>query len=116
MGQNFEDDQQRMRERASAATAKAGQAFLRLLQIAERSDSGQARRIALFIASVYNGAAFPFDVYELRAVDEAISDDMLACLDGLRWAVADLHTLVPDGDQRVRRLIDSWGLQWPAQS
>ncbi len=115
MGQDFRDEQERMRERASAATARAGQAFLRLLQIAERSDTGQARRIAHFIASAYNSSAFPFDLYELRAVDEAISDDILACLDGLRWAVADLHTLVPDGDQRVRRVIDSWGLQWPPE-
>ena len=36
MGHDYRDEQERMRERASAATAKAGQAFLRLLQIAER--------------------------------------------------------------------------------
>ena len=42
-----------------------------------------------------------------------ISDDMLRCLDALRWARADLYTLVPDGDARVRSVIDRWGLQWP---
>lgn len=110
---NFNDDMERMRSRSSEATAKAGQAFLRLLQIAERSDSGQARRIAGFIASTYNGQVFPFDLYELRTVDEAIGDDMLACIDGLRWGKADLHTLVPEGDARVRRLLDSWGIEWP---
>ena len=34
---------------------------------------------------------------------------MLCCLDALRWGRADLHTLVPDGDARVRAVIDRWG-------
>ena len=95
------------------ATAKGGHAFQRLLQLAETRDSGQVHRIALFIAATYNGAAFPFDLYELRAVDEAISDDMLLCIDALRWGQSDLHSLVPDGDRRVRAMIEQWGLKWP---
>lgn len=114
--EDLEDDFERMRLRSSEATAKAGHAFLRLLLIAERQDTGQARRVAHFIASTYNGSAFPFDLYELRAVDESIADDMLTCIDGLRWGRADLHTLVPDGDQRVRRVIDAWGFEWPEGS
>lgn len=39
--------------------------------------------------------------------------DMLVCLDALRWAKLDLHKLVPDGDKRVRRVIEAWGLPWP---
>jgi hypothetical protein len=87
----------RMRLRKQAATAQGGQAFARLLALAETRDSGQARRIAQFIAASYDGAAFPFDVFELRAVDEAIGDDTLACLDALRWGQSDLYHLVPDG-------------------
>jgi hypothetical protein len=52
----------------------------------------------------------------LRAVDIAISDDMLCCLDALRWGRADLHTLVPDGGARVRSVIDCWGLRWPDEA
>lgn len=113
---NYQDDQERMQGRSREATAKAAQAFQRLLHIAERSDTGQARRVANFIASTFNGQDFPFDLYELRTVDEAIGDDMLACIDGLRWGKADLHTLVPDGNNRVLRVIDSWGIQWPSQA
>ena len=47
-----------IRRRKSEATAKGGQAFLRLLQLAEHHDSGQATRIAGFIASTYNGQVF----------------------------------------------------------
>lgn len=106
-------DRQRIAQRRSTATSKGGQAFLRLLQLAETHDSGQVRCIARFIAATYNSEAFPFDVFELRAVDEAIGDDMLLCLDALRWGQADLHTLVPEGDQRVRAVIARWGLTWP---
>ena len=95
------------------ATAAGAQAFARLLKLAEERDSGQIARVARFVAATYNGAAFPLDPFELRAVDIAISDDMLRCLDALRWARADLHTLVPGGDARVRAVIARWGLRWP---
>lgn len=99
--------------RAQQATTKGAHAFARLLGLAEDHDSGQIHRIARFIASLYNSQAFPFDVYELRAVDVEISDDMLLCLDALRWARADLHTLCPNGDARVQAVICRWGLRWP---
>ncbi len=35
---------------------------------------------------------------------------MLACLDALRWAPMDLNRLVPNGDARVRTVIQQWGL------
>ena len=107
------DDQAQMRVRTDEATAKGAKAYARLLDLAETRNSGQIRYVVQFIASTYNGRAFPFDLFDLRAVDVAISDDMLVCLDALRWAKADLHTLIPDGDRRVRALIDGWGLDWP---
>ena len=42
-----------------------------------------------------------------------IDDDMLLCIDALRWGQSDLHSLVPDGDRRVRAVIEQWGLKWP---
>lgn len=110
---DIDDDMQRMVPPKGEATAKGGHAFQRLLQLAETRDSGQVRRVGLFIAATYNGEAFPFDLFELRAVDEAISDDMLLCLDALRWGQSDLHSLVPDGDRRVRAVIEQWALKWP---
>ena len=95
------------------AKQAGAQAFARLLTLAEERDSGQISRIARFLAATYNGQAFQLDLFELRAVDVAISDDMLCCLDALRWGRADLHTLIPDGDARVRASIDRWGLRWP---
>lgn len=93
-------DMQRMVLRKGEATAKGGLASQRPLQLTETRDSGQVRRVAMFIAVTYNGEACPFDLFELRAVDEAISDDMLVRIDALRWGQSDLHSLVPDGDRR----------------
>ncbi len=107
------DELERLRLRSSEATAKGGQAYARLLDMAETRNSGQIRRIAQFIASTYNGEAFPFDLFELRALDVEVSDDMLLCLDALRWANADLYRLIPDGDKRVMAVIELWGLKWP---
>lgn len=107
------DDAKRLALRKGEATAKGGHAFLRLLQLTETCDSGQARRISLFIAATYNGSAFPFNLYDLRTVDVAISDDMLLCLDAMRWGQSDLHNLMPDGDRRVKKLIELWGIRWP---
>ena len=108
-----DDEMQRMILRKSEATAKGGPAYERLLRIAETRDSGQVQRIALFIASTYDGEAFPFDPFELRAVDENIADDMMLCLNALRWGQVDLDRLVPDGARRVRAVIEQWGLRWP---
>jgi hypothetical protein len=107
------DDFEGWARRAQQAQAAAAQAYARLLELAEKRDSGQVRRVAQFIASTYDGATFPFDLFELRAVDVAISDDMLVCLDALRWGKADLHKLVPDGEHRVRAVCAAWGLRWP---
>lgn len=100
-------------QRAYQAQAAAAQAYGRLLNLAETRDSGQIRRVAQFIASTYDGATFPFDLFELRTVDVAISDDMLVCLDALRWGKADLFKLVPDGDRRVKAICASWDITWP---
>ena len=102
--------------RSLQATQAGAQAFARLLKLAEERDSGQIPRIARFLAAAYNGQAFQFDLFELRAVDIAISNDMLCCLDALRWGCADLHTLIPDGDTRVRAVIERWGLRWPNEA
>ena len=107
------DDLDTFAARSGEATRKGAQAFARLLQLAETRDSGQIPRVARFLAATYNGQAFQLDPFELRAVDIAISDDMLCCLDALRWGRADLHTLVPDGDRRLQAVIARWGLRWP---
>lgn len=109
-----EFEQQREWEaRAQQAQAKAAQAYLRLVELAERSDTGQAGRVARFLASTFNGERYPLDLFELRMLDVALSDDALACIDALRWGKADLYKLLPDGERRIADLITSWGIDKP---
>ncbi len=93
------DDQAQRCARADEAAAQGATAYARLLDLAETRNSGQIRHIVQFVASTYNGQAFLFDLFDIRAVDVAISNDMFVCLDALRWAKADLHRLIPDGDE-----------------
>lgn len=106
----FEEQLARGREweaRALQAQAKAAQSYLRLVELAERSDTGQARRIARFIASTYNGERYPFDLFDLRMLDVALSDDVLVCIDALRWGLADLYKLLPGGERRVTAVLST---------
>ena len=96
-----------------ATQAAAAQAFDRLVGLAETRDSGQTERVARFVASVYDGEAFPIDLFMLRTSDVDISDDMLICIDALRWGKADLCKLIPDGDKRFRGMLALWGIEWP---
>lgn len=112
-GKGIDDRMLEYAARSSVAQSKAAQAFARLMHLAETRDSGQVPRIAQFLASTYNGTAFPWDAFDLRRLDVEISDDMLTCLDALRWGKADLYKLVPDGDKRVEAIIELWGLKWP---
>lgn len=104
------NDMREWAARAVKAQAAGAQAYARLLRPAEEGSSGQAARIARFIAATYKGTAFPLDLFELRAVDVEISDDMLRCLDALRWGKSDLYNLVPDGEERVRSILTGWKL------
>lgn len=99
--------------RARKATVAGAQAFAHLLTLAEERNSGQIARVVRFIAATYHGQAFTLDPFDLRTVDIDIGDAMLQCLNALRWGRADLYTLVPDGDARVRSVIERRGLQWP---
>lgn len=104
------EDMRKWADRAAKAQAAGAQAYARLLRQAEEGSSGQTARIARFIAATYNGTAFPLDLFELRAVDVEISDDMLLCLDALRWGKSDLYNLIPNGDERIRAMIKDWKL------
>lgn len=107
------DDDDHLAERAKDATAWAATAFERLLFIAERGVTDQAHRVARFVAASYDGTAYAMNLFDLRGLDEETGDDVLTCLDALRWAQAELCALVSDGEARVRLIIERWGLTWP---
>jgi hypothetical protein len=65
--------------------------------IEENPGTGQTGRLVRFLAGVYNGNEFPFDLTDLRALDTELAN---ACIDYLnydRLAKAEVHTHLPDG-------------------
>lgn len=104
-------DEAQWQRRANEVQVRAAHAYARLLGTAETSDTGQAYRIARFVASTFDGRTYPFDLFDLRSVDVAIGDDMLLCLDALRWAKADLFRLVCDGESRVKAVVKLWQIK-----
>lgn len=109
---DWEASQSALAERASQAQAKAAQAYARLLDFAS-ADTGQGARVRRFIAATCDWGQVKFDLFDLRALDVERSDDVLICIDALRWGRADLYKLVPQGLERVQALLDEWGLDKP---
>ena len=70
--------------------------------IEEHPGTGQTRRLVRFLAGVYNGGDYPFDLTELRALDTDLAN---ACIDYLnydRLAKAEVHTHLPDGGRQMQ--------------
>lgn len=93
-------------KRARRAHANGAKAFERLLRIAEGSGTGQASKVAEFVAATVGHVRF--DMFNLRAVDLAISDDILICLEVIRWGKFPITHLVADGQVRVERVSYEW--------
>ena len=74
--------------------------------IEEHPGTGQTRRLVRFLAGVYNGNEFPFDLTDLRAVDTELAN---ACIDYLnydRLSKAEVHTHLPDGGRQMQWFIE----------
>jgi len=110
LSESLRQQQALLLARVERAQAQAAQAFARLLDVAA-GDTGQAGRVAQFLAATLNGGAYRFNLFDLRLLDVQISDDMLVCLDALRWGKTELHRLVPQGYMRVQAVICAWGLK-----
>ncbi len=78
--------------------------------IRRNPTTGQARRLVWFLAAVYNGSEFPFDLTELRALDTELAN---ACLDYLnydRLGRCEVHRHLSTGERELHRWIDDYGI------
>ena len=72
--------------------------------------TGQARRLVKFLAGVYNGEDYPFDLTELRALDTELAN---ACLDYLnydRLGKREVHKHLKNGDRDLHRWMERYDL------
>jgi hypothetical protein len=93
------EDLNEIMERAMAGLQKIVKA------IEENPGTGQTGRLTRFLAGVYNGSDFPFDLMDLRVLDAELAN---ACVDYLnydRLAKAEVHTHLPDGGRQMQWFI-----------
>lgn len=83
--------------------------LVHLVRIAE-GDTGQCGIIARFLAGLYNGTAFPFDLTELRGLDEDLFEHCLAVLRLDNTPAVEIQDYFPDGEARWQRMLKDWNL------
>ena len=79
--------------------------------IGENPTSGQADRLIRFIAGVYNGYDYPFDLTDLRGLDTRLAN---ACLDYLnydRLGKREVHRHLTGGEQRLHQWLEDYGIK-----
>lgn len=97
---------------AGAITRRALEA-LKVIESAIRSHptTGGAHRLVKFLAGMYNGQDYPFDLTELRGLDTALAN---ACLDYLnydRLGIKEVHKHLSNGDSDLHRWLQEYGIQ-----
>lgn len=79
--------------------------------IGNNPTSGQAGRLVRFLAGLYNGSDYPFDLTDLRALDTRLAN---ACLDYLnydRLGKREVHRHLTGGDQRLHQWLEDCGIK-----
>jgi hypothetical protein len=79
--------------------------------IEKNPGTGQARRLVRFLAGVYNGSDFPFDLTDLRVLDTELAN---ACIDYLnydRLAKAEVHTHLHGGGKQMQLILRTAGIR-----
>jgi hypothetical protein len=98
------EDLNEIMERARTALERITKA------IGTNPGTGQSRRLVRFLAGLYNGIDFPFDLTDLRALDSELAN---ACIDYLnydRLAKAEVHTHLPGGGEQMQSILRGAGI------
>jgi hypothetical protein len=73
-------------------------------------SSGQCGIVARFLAGLYNGIDFPFDLTELRAIDADLFEHCMAVLRLDNTPTVEIHKYIPDGDKVFLKMLQDWNL------
>ena len=79
--------------------------------IGNNPTSGQAGRLVRFLAGLYNGSDYPFDLTDLRALDTRLAN---ACLDYLnydRLGKREVHRHLTGGDRRLHQWLEDYEIK-----
>lgn len=79
--------------------------------IRENPTTGQAERLVRFLAALYNGYDYVFDLIDLRSLDTRLAN---ACLDYLnydRLSKQEVHHHLAGGEHELQDWIERYGIQ-----
>lgn len=100
-------------EQSVDAIMERARTALRTIETAirEHPTTGQAGRLVRFLAGVYNGSEYPFDLTDLRALDTELAN---ACLDYLnydRLGKREVHHHLSGGDRELQKWFRDYGIE-----
>lgn len=86
------------------------------LQVIEKAvndhpTSGHARRLVIFLAGIYNGQDYPFDLTELRGLDTTLANASLDYLNFDRLGIKEVHKYLSDGDKDLHRWLADYKIE-----
>src|SRR5271163_2571134 len=73
--------------------------------------TGQAKRLVRFVAGLYNGQDYPFDLTELRGLDTKLAN---ACVDYLnydRLGTKEVHKHLANGERDLHRWLEEYQIK-----
>jgi hypothetical protein len=73
--------------------------------------TGQVGRLVKFLAGVYNGSEYPFDLTDLRALDTELANVCIDYLNYDRLGKAEVHTHLPGGGRQMEGFIKESGIR-----
>jgi hypothetical protein len=73
--------------------------------------TGQSRRLVRFLAGVYNGSGYPFDLTELRGLDTKLANAYLDYLNDDRLGKKEVHKHLANSDHDLQRWIEQYGIE-----
>ena len=93
------------------AETRGAVALERLFNLANR-DSGQCLYVARFLLGLYNGTRFPFDLTDLRGLDDDLFEDCMTVLRmDARIKRQEVHWYFENGGERFEQLASDWNVQ-----
>jgi len=99
-------------EAANDRARQAGiPALKRLFELTETRDSGQIKIVAGVLAGLYNGHRFPLNLQDLRGLEAAILDDVLAVIKMDAHPEKEVHEYFKDGGKRFEKMFEKFGLE-----
>jgi hypothetical protein len=105
-------------DRDVTAITRRGLEALKVIEAAIKSHptTGGVRRLVKFLAGVYNGQDYPFDLTELRGLDTTLAN---ACLDYLnydRLGIKEVHRHLDNGDTDLHRWLADYQIKPASES